>query len=266
MKHLEEGKGSKINWNKNIVEPNSFNMKSGVTIKNILNIDEIFDANTDANEILKGNRITTRKIINKQPNNRVSAIHKYLYREFNEDINFNKLDECEEANIAAPTNLLCSTIDTKEVKITKDNRIDNVQRKIISIGKVCFQNSELLNQLINSENEIQQRLTLLESNEIKDNFTMIEKENIEEDKTGKINEIFNEDNVDSHNIMHIEDSPNNRKFVNETSTVRVSIKNTNKNGEKELRQDTASNYSKKNKMIIIYTLKNVFRSKVETQD
>ena len=48
MKHLEEGKGSNINWNKNIVEPNSFNMKSGVTIENILNIDEIFDANIDA--------------------------------------------------------------------------------------------------------------------------------------------------------------------------------------------------------------------------
>ena len=95
---------------------------------------------------------------------------------------------------------------------------------------------------------------------------MIEKENIEEDKTGKINEIFNGDNVDSHNVMHIEDSPNNRKFVNETSTVRVSIKDANKNGEKELRQDTASNYSKKKKMIIIYTLKNVFRSKIETQD
>ena len=81
---------------------------------------------------------------------------------------------------------------------------------------------------------------------------MIAKENIEVGKAVKFSKLFNGDNVDSRNFIRIEDLPRNRKIINESSTIRVSVKNANKNEENELRQETDFNYPKENKMITIY--------------
>ena len=84
----------------------------------------------------------------------------------------------------------------------------------MSTGKVCFQHAELVNHLLYSEYENQDRSTLPESSKIEENFTLIVKENIKVGKTIKFSKIFNEENVNPQNNIHIEDSPNNRKIVN----------------------------------------------------
>ena len=129
------------------------------------------------------------------------------------------------------------------MQITKYHRIYNVQHKITSSEKAYSQHAELVIQLIISKYETQDRWTLLESNKIEENFTLIAKENIEVGKAVKFSK---------------------RKIINESSTIRVSVKNTNKNGENVLQQETNFNYPKENKMITIYILEDVVRLKVET--
>ena len=50
---------------------------------------------------------------------------------FNEDVDINRLDELEEAKIAARANFLYSTTEKQVATISKDNRINTVQPKII---------------------------------------------------------------------------------------------------------------------------------------
>lgn len=65
INNLEEGKGSNINRNPIIIQCTLLNMNRGVK-NNIVKIEETFDTNTDIDDILRGNSIITRTIINKQ--------------------------------------------------------------------------------------------------------------------------------------------------------------------------------------------------------